>query len=223
MQIKELYLMNGGMLNMTRDETINILLTIQAAYPNFRVQDKTITVNTWHSLLGRYDYSQVISAVEAYVRSDKSGFAPSVGQVIDKICSIYENNDVNEIAAWGMVLKALRNSAYHAEEEFEKLPPAIQRTVSSPGQLKEWATMENLDGTGLNVIQSNFMRTYRLEAERQKEKMRMNPEHLKKLGQNENSSKRISVSEERIEAEKNAVQMPERAREKLQSIFYNRT
>ena len=198
---------------------INILLTIQAAYPNFRVPDKTITVNTWHSLLGGYDYSQVISAVEAYVRSSKSGFAPSIGQVIDQICSMYANNDVNEIAAWGMVLKALRNSAYHSEEEFEKLPPAIQRTISSPGQLKEWATMENLDGVGLNVIQSNFMRTYRLEAEREKEKMRMNPDHLTVLPQNNKSSTRLAISEERIEAVKNTVQMPERARKRLKEII----
>lgn len=204
---------------MTRDETINVLLTIQAAYPNFRVPDKTITVNTWYSLLGGYDYSQVISAVEAFVRSNKSGFAPSVGQIIDQICSIYSNDDINEITAWGMVMKALRNSAYHAEEEFEKLPTSIKRAVSSPGQLKEWATMENLDGTGLNVIQSNFMRTYRLESEREKEKIRMNPEYLNLLLQNNKSSTRLTISEERIEAVKNTVQMPERVRKRLKEII----
>ena len=79
--------------------------------------------------------------------------------------------------------------------------------------------MENLDGVGLNVIQSNFMRTYRLEAEREKEKMRMNPDHLTVLPQNNKSSTRLAISEERIEAVKNTVQMPERARKRLKEII----
>ena len=207
---------------MKRDETINILMSIQAAYPNFRVPDKTIAVNTWYSLLEEYTYEQVNGAVKRYIQTNKGGFAPSIGQVIDQICVMHSNNDANEIAAWGMVLKALRNSTYHSEEEFNKLPSVVQRAVSSPGQLREWATMENLDGTGLNVIQSNFMRTYRLEIEREKELRRTNPAALQGLPKNEPPN-RLTVAEERIEATKNAVQMPERAKEKLQSIFYNRT
>ena len=204
---------------MTRDETINILMMIQAAYPSFKVPDKTIAVNTWHSLLREYQYSQVGTALKKYIQTNKSGFAPSIGQIIDQICSMCADDNVNEIAAWGIVLKALRNSTYHSEEEFDKLPPAIKRTVSSPGQLKEWATMENLDGRGLNVIQSNFMRTYRLEAEREKEKTRMNPDHLNLLPQNNKPSDRLTISEERVDAVKNTVQMPDRVRKRLKEIL----
>lgn len=203
---------------MTRDETINILMSVQAAYPNFRVPDKTIAVNTWYSLLEEYTYEQVNSAVKRYIQTNKSGFAPSIGQIIDQICVMYSNNDANEIAAWGVVLKALRNSTYHSEEEFNKLPLAIQKAVSSPGQLREWATMENLDGTGLNVIQSNFMRTYRLEIEREKELRRTNPMALQGLPKNEPMN-RLTVAEERIETTKNAVQMPDRVRKRLKEII----
>ena len=131
---------------------------------------------------------------------------------------MYSNNDANEIAAWGVVLKALRNSTYHSEEEFNKLPLVIQKAVSSPGQLREWATMENLDGTGLNVIQSNFMRTYRLEIEREKELRRTNPMALQGLPKNEPMN-RLTVAEERIETTKNAVQMPDRVRKRLKEII----
>lgn len=203
---------------MTRDETINILMSVQAAYPNFRVPDKTIAVNTWYSLLEEYTYEQVNSAVKRYIQTNKSGFAPSIGQIIDQICVMYSNNDANEIAAWGVVLKALRNSTYHSEEEFNKLPLVIQKAVSSPGQLREWATMENLDGTGLNVIQSNFMRTYRLEIEREKELRRTNPMALQGLPKNEPMN-RFTVAEERIETTKNAVQMPDRVRKRLKEII----
>ena len=35
---------------MTREETIKALMTIQAAYPNYKPPDKTVTVNTWHMI-----------------------------------------------------------------------------------------------------------------------------------------------------------------------------
>lgn len=204
---------------MTREETINILMSIQAAYPNFKVPDKTIAVNTWYSLLEEYTYEQVNSAIKRYIQTNKSGFAPSIGQIIDQICVMHSNNDANEIAAWGVVLKALRNSTYHSEEEFNKLPLVIQKAVSSPGQLREWATMGKLGGTGLNVIQSNFMRTYRLEIEREKELRRTNPmAALQALPKNEPLN-RLTVAEERIETTKNAVQMPDRVRKRLKEII----
>ena len=58
-----------------------------------------------------------------------------------------------------MVSKALRNSTYHAEEEFAALPPVLQRTVGNPSNLKEWAGME-MD-TVNSVIQSHVVRNYR--------------------------------------------------------------
>ena len=204
---------------MTREETINILTSIQAAYPNFKVPDKTIAVNTWYSLLEEYTYEQVNSAVKRYIQTNKSGFAPGIGQIIDQICAMYSDDNENEMEAWLLVQKAMKNSGYHADEEFAKLPKIVQKSVVSPGQLKEWALTENLN---IEVVSSNFMRTYRLEIEREKELRRTNPMALQGLPKNEPLN-RLTVAEERIETTKNAVQMPERAKEKLQSIFYNQT
>lgn len=47
----------------------------------------------------------------------------------------------------GKGVQGNRNSGYHAEEEFARLPELIQKAVSSPGQLREWALSENVDGT----------------------------------------------------------------------------
>ena len=99
---------------MTRDETINILMSIQAAYPSFRVPDKTVAVNTWYSLLRDYEYSQVSAALKKYIQTNKSSFAPSIGQIIDEISDIYSENEENEMEAWILVQKAIRNSTYHA-------------------------------------------------------------------------------------------------------------
>lgn len=167
---------------MTRDESKKLLMVIQAAYPNFNPPDKSIAVDTWQLMLADYSYGQVESAIRAYIRTDGKGYPPSIGQVIEKLQTLYGDKDseINEIAAWGMVLKAIRNSGYHSEEEFDKLPPIVQKAIVSPAQLREWALMEDLDGTGLNVMQSNFMRTYRQEVAREKETQKLSPD-LEKL------------------------------------------
>ena len=75
---------------MTRDETIQILMMVQAAYPNYKPSDKTVAINTWNLLLSEYSYSQVESGLRAYILSDTSGFAPSIGQLIANCLNVME-------------------------------------------------------------------------------------------------------------------------------------
>ena len=56
-------------------------------------------------------------------------------------------------------------------EAFNNLPPILQRLVGSPNQLLEWGRMGN---EALNtVIASNFMRSYRVRAEHEREYLLM--------------------------------------------------
>lgn len=204
---------------MTRDETINILMSVQAAYPNFKVPDKTIAVNTWYSLLAEYTYEQVNSAIKRYIKTNKSGFAPSIGQVIEQICNIYSKDSLNEMEAWGFVQKAIRNSTYHAEEEFQKLPEIVQQSVVNPGQLREWAMMENIDGRALNVMQSNFMRTYRAEVEREKNKNKLSP-NIQKLmeKQREYGISQLKMDTEQKTIVKNSAKISDNIDSKIQKL-----
>ena len=76
---------------------------------------------------------------------------------------------LTEMEAWTLVSRAARNSAYHAEREFEKLPPAVQQAVGGPEQLRAWAMMDTSEFE--SVVASNFMRTYRTVQERERESM----------------------------------------------------
>ena len=200
---------------MTRDETIKILMVIQAAYPNYKPQDKTVAVNVWSEMLADIPYEQVSAAVKAYIQCDKSGFAPSIGDIREKVLNIFAKEDeLNETAAWSLVLKAIRRSTYYSDEEFEKLPPVVQRTVSSPRQLQEWATLEDVDGKAITVIQSNFQRTFRVEQQRERERNKLSPDVLKlmrplKNHRIEDNQKELSIEEKRINAEENAKPAPE--------------
>mgnify|MGYP002801226516 FL=1 len=210
---------------MTRDETIKILMVIQAAYPNYKPTDKTVTVNIWTEMLSDIPYEKVSTAVKAYIQTDTSGFAPSVGDVREKVRNIFAKKDeLNETAAWSLVLKAIRRSTYYSEEEFAKLPPVVQRAVSSPRQLREWATLEDVDGKTLTVIQSNFQRTFRSEQQKERERNKLSPDVLKLMRplnnpQVEYKPKELSIEEQRMIAEENARPAPNNLRSKLCSIL----
>lgn len=159
---------------MTRDDAIDILMVIQAAYPNYKPQDKTVAVNTWYMMLKDYEKEVVEAALKIYIASDTSGFAPAIGQLIDKINTVTAPPELNSMTAWGLVSKALRNGCYRAEQEFEKLPMTVKRAVGSPDNLRHWAQSDSKSIE--TVIQSNFIRTYEAEVRRKSEAAKTPPD-----------------------------------------------
>ena len=128
-------------------------------------------------MLSEYTYEQISIALKAYILSDTSGFAPSVDQLVGKIQAITKPEELNEMEAWSLVSKAIRNSGYNSVEEFAKLPPLVQKAVGLPDQLMTWALDENYNE---QVVSSNFMRCYRTELARHEELSKM-PAEVKAL------------------------------------------
>lgn len=151
---------------MTRDETKELLMMVQAAYPNFKPPDKTTAVNMWFVMLKDYDFKIVQVGLKAYIAADTNGFAPAIGQIIGKIHDIVDKHGMFETEAWAIVSKAIRNGVYHSADEFDKLPPEIKRAVGTPEQLFIWATDEKYNE---QVVSSNFMRSYRQVVEQKKD------------------------------------------------------
>lgn len=170
---------------MTRDETIKLLMVIQSAYPNFKPPDKTVAVDTWYTMLKDMDYNVVQMGLRAYITTDTSGFAPSIGQLINTIYTIQNPQELNEMEAWFLVSRALRNGYYGAVEEFNKLPPLVQKAVGNPDNLRNWAQTDSESIE--NVVQSNFMRTYRTVVNRTKEYQKM-PKDIQALIESTNRS-----------------------------------
>ena len=206
---------------VTRDETIELLMMVQAAFPNYKPQDKTVAVNTWFLMLADYPYQQVQMALKAYIATDTSGFAPSIGQIIDKMQMINSHAEQNEMEAWSLVSKALRNGNYKSREEFEKLPDLVKEAVGSPENIHNWAQsdIKSIE----SVIQSNFIKSYRLVVNRQKEIQKL-PKDIKAMisGNKNCDGKRIEKSQntmletkEEPEEERKCIPMPDRLKEKL--------
>lgn len=153
---------------MTKKETAQLLFLLKEYYPNsFESSNIENRVNAWYLVLKDHDYQTIQAAMLAFVSTDTKGFMPSVGQLMEKVTSMQNAGGMTELEAWGLVAKALRNSAYGHEEEFAKLPPAVQRVVRDPGQLREWALMDADEVQ--TVIASNFQRSFRTAAKQERD------------------------------------------------------
>lgn len=156
---------------MSRSDILKIMAVLRGAFPQFyrniSRQEAEDTVALWEDMFRDDDPVVVAAAVKAYIEADESGFPPSIGQIKGKVRRITKPKELSEGEAWSLVAKAVRNSLYGSAEEFEKLPPAVQRIVHGPSQLREWGMMDS--DTLHSVVASNFQRAYRAHAEQSRE------------------------------------------------------
>lgn len=217
---------------MTREEVQDFLAMIQATYPNFNPPSKTAAVNAWKLALEDYEEKQVHVAFKLYMQTNTSGFAPVPGQIIDKIHTMTAPQELNEMEAWSLVSKAIRNSGYNSVEEFEKLPPLVQKAVGLPSQLRTWALDENYNE---QVAMSSFQRAYKVELKHHEEFQKM-PQNVRQLIEKTNvGSCSAHVAEKRHQAIESAsdrkqgeikalemkhedVPMPEKYKERLEDM-----
>lgn len=209
---------------MTREDVQDLLMMVQAVYPNYNPPSKTAAVNAWLMCLGEYDNKVVQLAFKAYMITNTSGFPPVPGQLVEILQSLTQPQELNELEAWSLVRQALKDCNYNSEQEFAKLPTTIQKTVGTPQQLRIWASDTEFNE---NVVSSNFIKTYRTEVKRAIELNKI-PSDIKKVIEmvNKNSlsnqitdknKQAIKLSLEDKEAEetgkmevRNSVLMPEK-------------
>ena len=155
---------------MTKDDTFKIVYCLKAVYPNafsnFTIEDCENMVSAWLMLLGDYEYSAVSTAVKVYMTTNTSQFPPKPAQIIEIIQGFGQQEQLNANEAWALVYKAICNSAYNAQAEFEKLPPVVQKAVGSADSLKAMAMDSDFN---FGVEQSHFAKAYTIAQEREKE------------------------------------------------------
>jgi hypothetical protein len=151
---------------MTRSDTAKIMAILSAAYPGFYSKqtkdEKVSAVDLWADLFADDDPGVVLAAVKAHIATDTKGFPPVIGQIKEQITKLTQPKMMTEAEAWGLVWRAVCNSGYHAQSEYDALPPLLQRLVGSPSQLHDWALMDADEVQ--SVVASNFMRSYRVRA-----------------------------------------------------------
>lgn len=188
---------------MTVKEARKLIAVFMVTYPNYKPIDVELAAMVWADATKEYTYEEVDLALKSYMQTSTTGFAPVPGQLIEKIHTIKQPRELNEMEAWALVSKAIRNSGYNSESEYAKLPPIVQNAVGMPSQLRQWALDENYNE---EVVMSQFMRTYRTEIARKTEFQKL-PSEAQRLIQNtsENSYK-AQIQEKRDFAIKSSLE-----------------
>ena len=129
--------------------------------------------NVWYELLKDIPYEKLSVSIRKHMMS--SPYPPTIADIRGAAAQLmHDDGGLSDLSAWGLVRKAVRNSNYHAEEEFADLPEMVQIVVGNPANLREWAMMPT--ETVESVEQSHFLRAYRAAVEEKKETGKLTPE-----------------------------------------------
>jgi len=157
---------------MTREEWLGVAKLLNDAYEfngkaMFETPDK---VQFWFSCLQDLDYKVVCVAVKKLAMTSPG--RPTIADIRNECGAIASAEpQMSEAMAWDLVRNALRDSSYHAEEQFSRLPSIVQRAVVSPDRLREWCQLNS--DTVTSVVRAEFRRCYEQAMNSEKEERQL--------------------------------------------------
>lgn len=168
---------------MTRVETLQILSLLRASYPAFYSKfgkpELEGIANLWTEMFEHDDFNIVKYALKELI-STHSGYPPDIAALKNKIkelCSTATGEPTDE-ELWLMLKKAVSNGIYGAKQEFEKLPPVLQRYCGTPATLTEYAYIDS--DTFNTVNHGQFLKQIKIIKEREEYAAKL-PCEVKKL------------------------------------------
>lgn len=209
---------------MTKEQFKIIVKGMKAIYTQPSFIPDQYAFDVWYNMLKDLDYKTTSRAVQIHMQTSED--IPKPASIRKHVVEFMKDDGLGEEAAWQLVWNAICNSGYHADEEFEKLPPLIKKVVGSPGWLRQRALSEVKDDT-ISVWQSNFRRAYMAEKKVEQEKNKLSPDVLRFI-QAIKENQRISASKEegKIEHKENKEEleepkntMPQSVKERLEKLF----
>ncbi len=210
---------------MTRDECGKLVTTAAAYHPNtFKdLAQIDYTVGAWFYVLKDIDFNLAMNALVALESSGKLNYFPTVGMLRNAVIPLSAGESyLPEGEAVALWRKAIANGNYHAKEEFDKLPPEMQKAIGSPENLK-WDN--NVQGEfNANVEESHFRRVYNITVERMKLEART-PEAILRLQQQKaaqliESNRPVELPKpEPKEEPKTSSEMPAKAKAKYDALM----
>ena len=93
---------------MTMSETKKFLISVNAIYPGWKVDDPQTAVKAWHWVLEDYTITEAEKALKAYVKNPdpaRSRYAPSASQITELIEKDRHRTGVD----WDALLEELKD------------------------------------------------------------------------------------------------------------------
>lgn len=148
---------------MTREETKMIIKMLSSVYVNEfskLTEDKVIQmIDVWSMLLEDEDANKIATVTKTYLKASTNAFMPTPAMLINMAYELFTPKGMTEQEAWNVLYKAICNSGYNAQREYDNLPNEI-KPLCTPSQLREWGMM-NIE-TLNTVVASNFMRSFKV-------------------------------------------------------------
>lgn len=199
---------------MNKLEASQVVEAIGSIYTNYHPMNLELAVAAWEGIFVDIPYKIVMGALYSYAKNNHE-FPPTPGQLNEIIHQAVNRDELSESEAWNMVLVAIRNGAYGAEDEYNKLPEDVQKAIGSPHYLHELALSDNVN---YGVESSNFYKNLRIVRERQKNVENI-PDRVKQVIDQMNTQKEAQLENKqevaRIEQKNYYDDLSERTMEKF--------
>lgn len=181
---------------MTKAEALKLIYILKLDYPvqfkGLSNTDYDILAAHWVEQFQGYAYQQVYHALNGAISAKTDGFPPSIGEIKAMLRTMTEPERMTAQDAWSIVMKAVRRGAYHAAEDWDKMPPEVQRCIT-PERIRDMAIDENFNES---VEQSLFTRTWNTHAERRRVEAAVPPPVRQAMLQAETRVDRIGAGRE---------------------------
>lgn len=164
---------------MTKQDFSKIATVLRTMYREIIPTQEAFDI--WYTFFADEDYATVDNAVKQHIATNP--YPPTVAS----LRGLMTKPGLNEEQAWDRVIKAVRNANWHSEDEYDALPDLLKRCVGSASQLRQWGMTDS--ETLHSVEKSHFLRTYRAEAERERQTtqmpvtMRIEAEEVRLIGE----------------------------------------
>lgn len=119
---------------MTETEAKKIIASMMVSFSNYRPIDVDYVVHGWAKYLSDYTYKQISSALKEYILTEKTGFAPSIGQIANLIKEQKERKYFEELEQ--MLLADAHMNLEAGKDEGKELEMKCDG-VSMPEKCKE--------------------------------------------------------------------------------------
>lgn len=138
---------------MTRDDTKKMIMYLKSAFTGaFADAELSDVVAVWHDAFEDESPTVMSQAAKNFVKASK--YVPTIAGIQEQVDLIKQTE--TGVDMWKYIDKALRNSNYHAKEEFENMPEECRRFIGSAAALKELAG--DSGGVAYSVAKGQFLK-----------------------------------------------------------------
>lgn len=170
---------------MTKKETVELITYIGSNYESILNKTKEqleMMVELWYDCLKDLDYEIVKQALKKTILESK--YMPTIAEIRQNAIQMITPRRKTGIEAWSDAYKLICRGTTVTQKEFDNLEPNIKKFFGSVSQLKDYATNAE---TNMDVVRSNFLKSYDILEQRNKEIDLMLPETKARLEQLQNS------------------------------------